>query len=380
MTAVYDFVVAGGGPAGAAFAWQLAQAGRCVLLVEKEAGPHDKICGEFLSGEALHYLAQLGVDPVALGGIPITHLILSRQGRSVGCVLPFSALTLSRRRLDAALLERARSAGVEIRQGVAVQNFSRAQEDWTVRLTGGSVRASNVALATGKHDMRGRSRQRRGTQADLIGFKLHLQIAPDQHRALAGAVELCLFPGGYAGLQNVEGGLTNLCLLVDKTAYNRRGSWAAFCQALLKSSPQLAQRLKGARPCDERPLATAAIPYGFVQADAEPDGCWRLGDQAAVIPSFAGAGISLALHSASLASEAVLQGASVEQFQVRFAADARRRVRASTMLSRLMVKDASQAVLETAAHVFPSSLRIIASLTRLPAAKLRSGRVRMPGL
>ena len=59
MTSV---LVAGGGVAGAAAACLLAQRGREVLLVERERGPHDKICGEFVSGEAVDALARLGID------------------------------------------------------------------------------------------------------------------------------------------------------------------------------------------------------------------------------------------------------------------------------------------------------------------------------
>ena len=40
-----DHLVIGGGPAGAMAAVRLAQAGREVALVEKEAGAHHKVCG-----------------------------------------------------------------------------------------------------------------------------------------------------------------------------------------------------------------------------------------------------------------------------------------------------------------------------------------------
>ena len=46
-------VCIGGGPAGSALATRLARSGREVVLVERETGPHDKVCGEFLSWEAV---------------------------------------------------------------------------------------------------------------------------------------------------------------------------------------------------------------------------------------------------------------------------------------------------------------------------------------
>ena len=52
MTARPEILVAGGGLAGGAAALALAQAGREVLLLEREAAAKDKVCGEFLSVEA----------------------------------------------------------------------------------------------------------------------------------------------------------------------------------------------------------------------------------------------------------------------------------------------------------------------------------------
>src|SRR5262245_33103427 len=58
------------------------------------------------------------------------------------------------------------------------------------------------------------------------------------------------------------------------------------------AAAQLHQRLGGAIACWSRPLAIASIPYGYVATGGGP---WRIGDQAAVIPSFSGDGIAIAL-------------------------------------------------------------------------------------
>ncbi len=56
-------LVIGGGLAGSMAAMRLAAANREVLLLEKEREPHHKVCGEFLSAEAIHYLRQAGIEP-----------------------------------------------------------------------------------------------------------------------------------------------------------------------------------------------------------------------------------------------------------------------------------------------------------------------------
>src|ERR1700709_1090896 len=86
-----EIVIIGGGPAGAGLAIELSRAGRDVLLVEREAGPHDKVCGEFLSHEALVSLDALGIDAEALGAVPISKLSLAAGEREVNITLPFPA-------------------------------------------------------------------------------------------------------------------------------------------------------------------------------------------------------------------------------------------------------------------------------------------------
>ena len=114
-------LVIGGGPAGSMLAMQLADAGRNVTLLEKEHGAHHKVCGEFLSREAVEYLHQARVAPSDLGAAPI-HLVHLSSGRVVAeAALPFRALSLSRYVLDAALLARAQQRGCEVRRGVKVE-------------------------------------------------------------------------------------------------------------------------------------------------------------------------------------------------------------------------------------------------------------------
>ncbi|MFD1111703.1 NAD(P)/FAD-dependent oxidoreductase [Pseudoroseomonas ludipueritiae] len=370
MSRRHDALVIGGGLAGAALAQQLAAAGRDVLLLERQQGPHDKVCGEFLSGEAVSYLRRLGLDPAALGALPLESLAIAGRGGARCCRLPFPAFSLSRRRLDEALLAHAAAAGAALRRGAAVRALEGSGSGWQARLEDGSrVEAREAFLATGKHDLRG-WRRPPGRQPDLLGFKLHLRLSPQQARTLGRGVEIGLFPGGYAGLQPVEGGGANLCLLVRRGVFAALGGqWPALLAAITEACPHLDRRLSGATALWDRPLAIAAIPYGFVQRGS--DGCWRLGDQAAVIPSFAGEGMSIALHSAHLAAACHLRGEDAAAFQQRLAGDVGALVARATLLSRLLVRPGGQALLLGAARALPFALSAAASLTRLPRHALR---------
>ena len=354
----------GGGLAGSAVAIALANAGRSVTLIEKSAAAHPKVCGEFLSHEALHYLAALQMDPLTLGAVPIEYVRLVAGKRVAQAKLPFAALSLSRERLDEALLARAASAGAHVLRGRRVQSL-KAGPVWQAKLdTGETLDGRSAFLANGKHDLFGWNRPP-GKQNDLIAFKMYWRLASAQARALDRHVELVLFPGGYAGLQPVEDGQANLCLLVQRAVFQRLGSqWSALLDQISKHAPHMAARLAGASAVWARPLSLSAIPYGYVRAHA-PDNLWRLGDQSAVIPSLAGDGMSIALHSAQLAAETYRAGGTAEQFQRRLAHDVSRQVSLATLVSRSFVQPAFAPVLSAVACAWPGLLAKVATSTRV---------------
>jgi flavin-dependent dehydrogenase len=335
-----EIVVIGGGLAGAAAAAHLARGGHDVLLLERTTGAHDKVCGEFLSYEAQEELEDLGIDLRALGAVPIGSVVVERGRRRAEAALPFEGLSLSRRMLDEALLARAAVSGAKVRRGVRVRSLTRSATGWTVGSDGGTWTARHVILATGKHDLHG-WRRPAGPQGDLLGLKTYLRNPMPKPRA--GTVELHLFPGGYAGLEPVEGDRANLCLVVRQDGFAAMGrNWDGLLSVLRATCPGLEGRIEPDLLDRTKPLAIAAIPYGLVQSRS--DGIWRVGDQAAVIPSFTGEGMSIALHSARLAAAALIAGQGPEAFQARLAADLRAQVRRSTLISRALVAPVTQAV------------------------------------
>ncbi len=366
----HDALVVGGGLAGASLALLLARAGQRVVLVEKSRAAHLKVCGEFLSHEALGYLSALGLEVDSLGAVPIHAVRLAgRNGVVASADLPFAARSLSRERLDEALLEKAGAAGATILRGSRALSLERrAEGNWEAKLAhGAQVCGDEAFLATGKHDLQGWNRAP-GRHNDLVAFKMYWRLAREQRQALAGHVELALFPDGYAGLQPVEDGMANLCLLLTRPALRALGgSWDGVLRHLLAGSRHLAARLRGATPTWARPLTLAAIPYGLVRQHTG-DGLWRLGDQSAVIPSFAGDGMSIALHSAQLAAALVCAGGDAAQFQQALARHVSRQVGLATTFSRALVS--APALLTLGAGLWPGSLRRLAGSTRIRRADL----------
>ena len=362
-----EALVVGGGPAGAAVGILLARQGSDVTIVEKTGSMHDKVCGEFLSSEAVQYLARLGLDLRTLGAVPIYGVRLARQRCIVECELPFAAMALTRRTLDDALLALAAREGARIRRGVRIAGLQREQSGWNARVTGrDAVRARSVFLATGKHDIGG-WRRPEGKQNDLVAFKMYFALTAAQQQALHGWIELCLFPGGYAGLQLAEDGNANLCLLVNHESLRSCGNdWQTLLARILGYSDHLAERLDCARPLLEKPLALSSIPYGMLLRDAEP-GLWRLGDQAAVTPSFSGDGMSIALHSAAVAADLYLRGGTSSELAARLHRELHGPIALATKISRLMI---GAPALAHILRAWPPMLREFAGRTRVPQTAL----------
>lgn len=362
MNGALDALILGGGPAGASLGTLLARAGRSVEILEKTLGPHDKVCGEFLSHEAVHYLQALGVEPGGLGAAPVSRVRFAGRDVVGECALPFTGLSLTRRILDEALLERAGDAGATVTRGARVESLERVDGGWVARLANGDSRFAPTAfLATGKHDLHGWARPA-GKQNDLVAFKMYFRLARGWEAASVARVEIIVFPGGYAGLLFYPNGTMNLCLLMQRSALHRCGGrWTNLVQHLQRSSRYLARCLAGSEALLAKPLALSSIPYGYL-CSSTPDGLWRLGDQAAVIPSFSGDGVSIALHSAYVAADRYLSGGTADDFQRHLYGQLQRPVRAATTISRVMI---AAPALTRSVHFCPDFLGTITRWTRV---------------
>jgi flavin-dependent dehydrogenase len=363
----WEAVVIGGGLAGSGAALRLLQHGRRVLLLEKEPAARDKVCGEFIGSHAQQYLRELGLDLAALDAVRIANIRLMRGETIASARLPFPGLSLSRRVLDEAVLVRAQDQGAQVWRGAAATSIVREPHCWRIEVAGhGVIRSETIFLATGKHDLR-QWRRIGGTHGDFIGFKCHFRLTPKQAAALDGHVEMTMFDGGYAGLAAVEGGKANLCMVVTKRHFARYGKhWDGLLGAILKATPPLAERLAGAESCWPRPLSIFGIPYGFVYrapSDALP-GLYRLGDQMAVIPSFSGNGMSIALHTAFLAVECYLQGdANLYHRQAR--SSLLPLIRRASLLAKIAEYSWAQRGMLCAFRMRPELIEIIARQNRI---------------
>jgi flavin-dependent dehydrogenase len=360
-----EVLILGGGVAGCAASIALAREGRRVTLIEREATPRHKVCGEFLSGEALEDLHLLGIDVTSLGAVPINYVRLAAARRAAEAPLPFPAASLTRKALDTALIAEAVGAGVRVERGRSVQALARTSSGmWQATLNDGAMFAAPTAiLATGKHDLRDYARP--VDPQRWVAFKMYFRLAPAQAAEIARASELMLYPGGYGGIQPVEGGIANLCWVVQQRYLARVGHrWENLLAKMQQDCPHLAMRLAGAEPLLAKPISVTHIPYGYIRPTTE-NGLYCVGDQAAVIPSFTGDGISIALHTARCAVAAFLAGEPAPLFQAKLRSALLTQMRLAELAADGLNNSFARAVLPFCLRVWPGVMRVTAKLTRV---------------
>jgi hypothetical protein len=198
---------------------------------------------------------------------------------------------------------------------------------------------------------------------------MYFQLTPAEQAGLAHKIALILFNDGYAGLQLVEGGKANLCLLTSRARLKRlQGKWPAVLAELCAESPYLAGILQGAVELLAQPLTIYRVPYGFIHhpSAADPAQIFRLGDQAGVIPSFTGDGMAIALHSAALAAMCAQNGDGALAYHRRLAGDISGQIKRAGFLYRAASAPALQRAAFGLMQALPASLRLAARLTRVP--------------
>lgn len=292
----YDLIVVGGGPAGEAAAITAARRGHHVLLLERGKYPRHKVCGEFVSAEALELLASClsSNNEVAK---PLEQAPRIRQARLFvdDSVLQASidppAVSVPRIELDDALWRSCERTGVDARQQVTVQALA-GEGPFTVMTPHGEFTSRSIINACGRwSNLKGTPANGHG-RAKWIGLKAHFFEAQ-----ASASVDLYFFEHGYCGVQPIPtaGGESqvNACAMV-------RADVAASLPDVFRQHHKLAERSRAWTQASE---VVTTSPLIFTRPEPVKGYVLQAGDAAAFVDPFVGDGISLALRSGALAAE-----------------------------------------------------------------------------
>lgn len=314
-TTAVDLVVAGAGPAGVAAAITAARRGVRVVCYDRARFPRDKTCGDGVTTQALRVLEDLGMTRAALGaaGYAPVHecVVVSPSGRQVRLPLPTDgehAGVVARAGLDAELVTLARNLGVDVREGVALDDFVVGADDVKVRVGDDTVEARFLVAADG-HWSTVRRHLHPSRTRDLGTWhaaRQYFDHVDDPRLWVLFADDLL---PGYAWVFPMPGGAANVGFGVLRDGRPGRDLNALWSDLLAR--PQLREVL-GARARPRGPVRAWPIPTAYTRARLADGPVLYAGDAAAVVDPLTGEGIAQALETGVLAGEAVARGGDTD--------------------------------------------------------------------
>ncbi len=325
-----DLVIVGGGPAGSAAAITAARSGLSVLLVDRATFPRDKCCGDGLTALALRLGEGLGLDPLLiLGWQTVEDLVIHQPGgRSTRYPLPrgdgLYAAVVPRMQYDAALLDLARSAGADVRDGHGLTGINVDGDVATLEVEGlGTIRATTVVAADGmwsptrkllglaSSGYRGEWQAFRQYVADVgpAAADLHVWFEPD------------LLPG-YAWSFPLPGGRANVGFGVLRGGQVAVGDTGRIWDGLMDRPAIRAVLGDNARPEGRR--SAWPIPARVDAAVLDHGPVLFVGDAASASDALTGEGIGQALQTGILAAEAARAGGTAAEVASIYARSVRR--------------------------------------------------------
>jgi len=297
-----DVIIIGGGLAGLVSAIHLSQAGKAVIVIEKDSYPYHKVCGEYISNEVLPYLVALGTDPAVLHPTRISKFEMSTpKSALIHANLPLGGFGLSRFTFDHFLQERAKQSGAIIIRDTVLdivykdKIFAVTTKDKTYK--------SRVAIgAYGKRSALDLKLERPfiKEKSNWLAVKAHYR--GDFPNDL---VALHHFKGGYCGVSKVEHQLINICYLVNYTSFKKYKNIKEHQEKVLYQNPHLKAILENSTMHFDAPLSISQI--SFEQKECVKNHILMVGDTAGLIHPLCGNGMGMAIHAAQIASTLILK-------------------------------------------------------------------------
>ena len=298
-----NVVIIGGGLAGLISSIQLIRAGISCTVIEKKSYPLHRVCGEYISNEALPFLKASGLYPEGLKLPQIKFFeISSVKGRSSRLILDLGGFGISRYAFDNFLYRIAKQEGVVFKLNTEVISVLFSNDNFEIETQFGKFSA-DVAIGTfgkrSKIDVQ-QNRDFIKKRSPFVGVKYH--VRSDHPNDL---ISLHNFPGGYCGVCNVEDGITNLCYLTHRDPVRKFGDIREMERAVLFKNPLIRNIFEHSGFVFNKPEVINEISFE-TKAPVE-NHILMAGDAAGMITPVCGNGMAIAIHSAKILGDYVIE-------------------------------------------------------------------------
>jgi flavin-dependent dehydrogenase len=315
---IVDVLIIGGGPAGTVCSLALKQAAgnqqRRVVVVERERFPRFKVCGCCFNGAGAAALRSVGCGDLLreIDAIPLDRWEAHFRHRQIAAGLP-TGWAASREALDQALLQKARSEGVEVLQPATARIIESDDSMPVVEIIRDDqpiehVRARVVVVASG---LAAGPVEKwlpwKAAPTGPIGAGAAFHTTTDDYRA--GTIYMACGDQGYAGLVMLENGKIDVAAAIYDPRGKRRGTPIGQTVAeILRSArmppiPELETDVSGLGKSAPHWKGT---PLLHRQRRVGRGRILAIGDSAGYVEPFTGEGMAWAMRTATLAANAIV--------------------------------------------------------------------------